>query len=192
MPATQGKGSRGTSPSSPFDMSKFDMFTKDLSPTTSPTGRNDRVMLYSKHSNDELRRGRESPPMEEAGQSELRGEGYTYHPRVDSNLLVARLSPTLITVKGSDSSDGVGGGFDDGKRLRLDQLVSEHAQMVPSGKGSSDWQGPPKTSHELDREVEFENTNTESEESSQAEGSSTSLLEDKRLELRVVCNFIAG
>ena len=51
---TAGGGSRGTSPSSPFDISKFDMFTSNISPVTTPPPKTERVMLYSKHSKENL------------------------------------------------------------------------------------------------------------------------------------------
>ena len=153
-------------------MSKFDMFTKDLSPTTSPTGRNDRVMLYSRHSREDLHKDVRSPsPTRETIKIEAR-EGHVFQPRVDSNLLQAKQNPTLATSR--EYADGVGEGGGDSK---LDQVAGEHAQLGSVDKESA---GQTKSNRDLDREVEFENMNTGSEESSQAEGSTTSLLEDKR------------
>jgi len=154
------------------------MFTKDLSPTTSPTGRNDRVMHYSRHSREDLHKEVKSPsPTMENAKNEAR-DGHVFHPKVDSNLLQARQSPTLAMSR--EYADGVTEGSDDSKRHALDKLVSEHAQLDSMDMESTGQAGTAKSNRDLDREVEFENMNTESEESSQAGGSAISLLEDKR------------
>ncbi len=156
-------------------MSKFEMFTKDLSPTTSPTGRDDRVMMYSRHSLENMQQ--HSQPAEPE-KTEPKGESYTYHPKVDSKLLLARVSPPP-KGQGSDNLDGNGGVvWDDARRSSLDQLVSEETGKI--GKGSPPLSSTPKTNEKLDREVEFENMNTDSEESMQAESSTASLLRNKR------------
>lgn len=143
-------------------------------------------MQYSRHSHENLQRQQEASeeinPAIEVTKKE-RAETYTYHPRASSDLLSTQSSPPHASSRdlASTSSPVV-----DTNRLRLDRVVNEHAQWVSYGKGSADQLTQPVNNrHDLDREVEFENMNTDTEDSSQAEGSTTSLLEDKRLETKI-------
>ncbi len=165
-------GSRGTSPSSPFDISKFDMFSSsNISPVTTPPPRADRVMQYSRHSKENLRRQSE-PDVE----CPLDMEG------VQSNSGAVRHQSTPNVDSTKVQLSGVLGGGDPppvsprtAAKLRLDQIITEHAQMSRTEHGD---QGAEVSSFEQDRELEFENANTDTE-SSRTE-SAASLLENKR------------
>ena len=159
-------------------MSKFDMFAgSNISPVTTPPARTDRVMLYSRHSQDNLR-------------SSL--------PSEDSE---APLEP-----KGGGRSEGAGPrntGLDSARKISLDRLVTEHAQSsgamdtstrstaqsqqkqqsatghAQSGSsGAKERESAGASKFEQDRECEFENQDTDTE-TSQSD-STTSISEDKR------------
>lgn len=71
------------------------------------------------------------------------------------------------------------GASTDTNTLRLDRIGNEHALCADSGKGSSYPPSERVSDRDVDKEVDVDSMNTDSEDSSQAEGSSTQLLDNK-------------
>lgn len=150
------KGSRGTSPSSPFDISKFDMFTSNVSPVTTPPPRAERVLQYSRHREDQTSG---SPPLDEEESSQ---GSFNFPTTAD---LGGRKQSTPKAEKGETREEDAPVSPRTAAKLRLDQMVTEHAQA--------------ESRYERDRELEMENASTGDSESLCTE-SAASLLEDKR------------
>lgn len=143
------------------------MFSSNISPVTTPTPRVDSVLKYSRHSGDNLQTRLESEnenPVAETG-------GCKDEDRRRFDFGGALVS----TPKGGLDQQLVGSGTRDADpvspktaaKFRLDQVITEHASKLAD-----------VSSFNQDRELEFENADTDTE-SSQTEGS-TSALEDKR------------
>lgn len=158
-----GEGSR---PSSPFDISKFDMFSaSNISPVTTPPPRTDRVMQYSRHSKENLQRQSTSEiesPLEPAAGDFSSDQ---------SNQLHRHSTPNMHSDVG-----GVDPPVSPRRAAKL-RVVTEHAQAITGVAQSSEV--AEVSGFEQDRELEFENMNTDAE-SCRTESSTSLLREEKR------------
>lgn len=166
-------------------MSKFDMFAgSNISPVTTPPARADRVMLYSRHSQDNLRASLPSEGCGEDSEDPLRNEG-AGQPNTGLNS-TRRISLDRIITEHAQSSGTVDTSTKSAVQSQQQQQTGTgHAQSVSAtghaqlGSSSArEKESAEASNFDQDRECEFENQDTDTE-TSQSE-STTSILEDKR------------
>lgn len=138
----------------------------NISPVTTPPPRTDRVMQYSRHSKENLRRQSapeiESPVDTEAVFSVLQDDIQRQStPNTNPHREVGGADPPVSPRTSA--------------KLRLDRVVTEQAEAVAGHDSSKD--GAEVSRFEGDRELEFENEETES---SATESSSSVLTEENR------------
>ena len=198
------------SPSSPFDISKFDVFASRDSPVTTPPPDANKVSMYSRHSRDnsqteiELQQQtNESAPRSISpilaqqaglGQKQVKAteepnhtEPNTHHDQATGN---ESTSTSDITAHDNDNAkseerDGQTVSPRTSAKLKLDELVSEHAHLIrpATTEGDSNMTDEKAVSEDKgDRALEFENLMDTDESSSEPPTSSSiSLLDDDDL-----------
>lgn len=208
------------SPSSPFDIKNFDLFATRNSPVTTPPADTNKVNVYSRHSHDESQSevqlqqpSRRSPrsisPILAQGRGSPHGSTHeevkpTEDPvevknQPDSNDAIHHSSSVSTKDGGAENEEGGEISPRTSAKLKLDELVSEHAHLIQptSAKEASNIVDENAVitevpSSEGDRTLEFENLVTTDESTSELQSSSTaSLLDDdddaKRYVYMYVC-----
>lgn len=191
------------SPTSPFDIKNFDMFTRN-SPVTTPPADTNKVNMYSRHSRDESQTefqlqqpNRRSPrsisPILDQGRRSPHASAHEevkptekVESQPDSNSTVHHLSRESTKNEGAEKEEVGEISPSTSAKLKLDELVSEHAHLIQptsSKEASNIVDGnaiiTEVPSSEGDRDLEFENLVTTDESTSEPQSSSTtSLLDD--------------
>ena len=196
---TSGDGSK-KSPSSPFDITQFEMFQQRNSPATSPPPDANKVSMYSRHSRNnsqtdfQLQQTNQTTPRSispiiaqsaESAQKQVESieepRKQSYHDRTSDCS-----SPMIIKDEGKkceeEGSQRVSPRTS--AKLKLDELVIEHANLIqpPSAREDSSIDkkmSADRASSTADRALEFENPVDTEESSSEIQTTSTaSLLDD--------------
>ena len=130
------------------------MFSSNISPVTTPTAQADRVMQYSRHLQETAQ-----TPCETLGENDEK---------------TADICP--------NEGDNISTPAD---QLCLDRVINEHTLHVASSRESEIQLAERVGDRDHDRETGLEkiNADTEDEESSQTEGSISSLPDDDKLEI---------
>lgn len=193
------------SPSSPFDITKFEVFaTKDSPVTTAPPDAS-KVSMYSRHSRDNSQteiqlqqRTNENAPRsispilaQQAGVQVQETEQPNHNEPQDettgnvSTTTSDSATHVLLSSPKAVSNDNAEGGEGDSSntvsprtsaKLKLDELVSDHAYLIQPEEDNAVTDEKEKAS---DRALEFENLKDTDESSSELPTTSTvSLLDD--------------
>ena len=191
------------SPSSPFDIRKFDFFATRSSPVTTPPADANKVNMYSRHSREESQNevqlqqtSKTSPrsisPILAQGAGSPHGSGREEMKPVEDQADVESQSESDSAVNHSSSVSMKEGGTEKEKgeegevsprtsaKLKLDELVSEHANLIQPVSSKEDNDAVDEKviitvvpSSEDDRALELENLVNTDESTSEPQSSST-------------------